>query len=99
MATYTANFENLDGTVRLAGEIEYTGTVQPVSNASGSVLIHSKAFAFNTSGLNTIRRGGDSGCVEGNPTLADGFFHKLSTVTHLFGTAQESRCLSQRTRQ
>ncbi len=53
MTQYLASFENLDGTVRLSGEIEFTGTTQPVSNASGSVLIHSKAFAFGTSGLNT----------------------------------------------
>ncbi len=53
MTTYTAQFTEATGFVRLDGDIVFTGTVQPVSNASGSALIHSLAFAFNTAGLNT----------------------------------------------
>ncbi len=53
MTTYTAEFAERTGFVRLDGNIIFTGTVEPVSNASGSTLIHSKAFAFGTTGLNT----------------------------------------------
>ncbi len=59
MTIYAANMENADGTVRLAGEIEFTGTAQPVPNAppiTAGTLPNTGAWVSATAKVNPVAR-------------------------------------------
>ncbi len=53
--TYPAQILNFDGTeIELEGIVNFTSaTNAPVPISTGPILLHSKAFAFGTAGLNT----------------------------------------------
>src|ERR1700693_4019408 len=59
MTTYAANMENADGSVRLAGEIEFTGKAQPVPNAppiTSGTLPNTGAWVSGTAKVNPVAR-------------------------------------------
>src|ERR1700693_6358328 len=59
MTTYAANMENADGSVRLAGEIEFTGKAQPVPNAppiAAGALPNTGAWVSGTAKVNPVAR-------------------------------------------
>jgi hypothetical protein len=59
VTTYNANMENADGTVRLAGQIEFPSTAQPVPNAppiTSGTLPNTGAWVSGTAKVNPVAR-------------------------------------------
>src|ERR1700687_54852 len=59
MTTYAANMENADGSVRLAGEIEFPATSQPIPNAppiTSGTLPNTGAWVSGTAKVNPVAR-------------------------------------------
>ncbi len=59
MTIYNANMENADGSVRIAGQIEFPSTAQPVPNAppiTSGTLPNTGAWVSGTAKVNPVAR-------------------------------------------